>query len=471
MATLPAPEERILSVAEITRQIKDLLGTTFPAIWVKGEISGYKGPHANGHLYFNLKDPSGAILNCVMFQSSNARLTFTPKDGLEVEAFGRIDVYGPRGSYQLNIGQMRPAGIGALLARFEELKRRLTAEGLFENARKKPLPGFPRTVGVVTSPVGAAVKDIVRVLRARWPGIQIVFAPVKVQGDGAAPEIAAAIDRFDRWGGADVLIVGRGGGSIEDLWAFNEEVVVRAIAAARTPIVSAVGHEVDFTLADAAADVRAATPSNAAELVVRDVRETRRHVQHCADRTSSHVRAKLGRLRHELGAILKQHGFRRLRDLFAELRQRTDGLRDRLDAGVQDAFASARTRLTRCREAWGLRGLVPQKLGEARAGVGRSRKALDDAIVSRVLDRRRHSLALADRLRALSPRLVLERGYALVRGEDGRFVRSADALAVGAEVTLEFATGQADATVKHIRGGENGRKGNGQVTTRERGGD
>ncbi len=467
---LPAPDERILSVGEITRQIKDLLGNTYPAIWVKGEISGFKGPHASGHLYFNLKD-TNALLGCVMFQSSSARLTFAPRDGFEVEAFGKIDVYGPRGQYQLNISQMRPAGIGALLARFEELKRRLTAEGLFEIARKKPLPRFPHTVGVVTSPVGAAVKDIVRVLRARWPGIRIVFAPVKVQGEGAATEIAAAIERFDRWGGADVLIVGRGGGSIEDLWAFNEEVVVRAIAAARTPIVSAVGHEVDFTLADAAADVRAATPSNAAEIVVRDVRDTRRHVQHCADRTASHIRARLARLRHELAAILKQHGFKRLRDVFAEWRQRTDDLRERLDGGVHGTLEGARSRLTRCREAWGLRGLVPQRLAEARTGVGRSRKALDDAIVSRVLDRRRHALALGDRLRALSPRLVLERGYALVRGADGGFVRSAEALATGAEVTLEFARGQADATVTRIRDGESGRKWNEKVTHRERGGD
>jgi exodeoxyribonuclease VII large subunit len=301
--------------------------------------------------------------------------------------------------------------------------------------------------------------------------VRIVLAPVKVQGEGAAQEIAAAIGRFERWAGADVLIVGRGGGSIEDLWAFNDEAVVRAIAAARTPVVSAVGHEVDITLADFAADMRAATPSNAAELVVRDGREIRRHVEHYGQQMSSHVRTRLGRLRQQLAAILKQHGFRRVRDVFATWRQRTDDLRDQLDGGIQGVIEAARARITRAREAWGLRGLVPQKLAEARAGVARSRTALDDAIVSRVLDRRRHTLALADRLRALSPRLVLERGYALVRGGDGRFVRSASALAVGADVTVEFASGQADATVTRIREGEGGMRHDAGVTNNGRGGD
>jgi exodeoxyribonuclease VII large subunit len=236
LATAPAPEDRVLSVGELTRAIKDLLSGSFPGVWVKGEISSYKGPHSSGHLYFNLKD-AGATLGCAMFQRSAMKLTFTPKEGMEVEAYGEISVYEPRGNYQLIIKQMRPAGIGALLAQLEELKRRLTAEGLFDNARKQPLPRYPATIGIVTSPVGAAVKDVITVLRARWPGVRIVLAPVKVQGEGAAAEIAAAIERFDRWGQADVLIVGRGGGSIEDLWAFNEEPVVRAIAAARTPVI------------------------------------------------------------------------------------------------------------------------------------------------------------------------------------------------------------------------------------------
>ncbi|MEQ1832893.1 MAG: exodeoxyribonuclease VII large subunit [Candidatus Eisenbacteria bacterium] len=456
MATAPAPEDRVLSVGELTRSIKDLLSGSFPGVWVKGEISSYKGPHSSGHLYFNLKDPN-ATLGCAMFRNAAMKLSFTPKEGLEVEAFGLIDVYEPRGQYQLIIKQMRPAGIGALLAQLEELKRRLAAEGLFDAARKQPLPKYPGTIGVVTSPVGAAVKDIVTVLRARWPGVRIVLAPVKVQGEGSALEIAAAIQRFDRWGEADLLIVGRGGGSIEDLWAFNEEPVVRAIAGARTPIISAVGHEVDTTLADFAADVRAATPSNAAELAVRDGRETRHRIDALTQRIGARVRNKLERLRRELTGMLKQHGFRRVHDLFAHWQQRTDDLRDRLDAGVRGLFAAARERLQRARTAYGFREALPRRLAEARLTLQRSRGSLDDAIVARVLDRRRHALALADQLRALSPKSVLERGYALVRGPDGKFVRSAEALATGSSVTLEFARGEADATVTTIRkGGDDG---------------
>ena len=456
VATLPAPDDRILSVTEITRAIKDVLAGTFPGLWVKGEVSGFKGAHSSGHVYFTLKD-AGAQLGCAMFRTNAMKLPFPLKDGLEVEAFGEISVYEPRGQYQLVIKQMRLAGIGALLARLEELKRRLAAEGVFDASRKQPLPRYPRTVGVVTSPVGAAVRDVVKILRARWPGIRIVLAPVKVQGEGAAGEIVAAIERFDRWGGADVLIVGRGGGSIEDLWAFNEEPVVRAIAAARTPVISAVGHEIDTTLADFAADVRAATPSNAAELAVRDAQETRHRIAALVGRVDALVRTRLERLRRSLTAILKQHGFRRVHDLFQHWQQRTDDLRSRLDLGVRKRLDVARERLERARAAYGLRESLPRRVGEARTALARSRAVLDDAIVGRVHDVRRHSLALADRLRALSPRLVLERGYALVRGPGGTFVRAAAALAPGDRVTLEFASGEADASVTDIRkGGDRG---------------
>ena len=451
VATLPAPEDRILSVGEITRAIKELLYGAFPGQWVKGEISGFKA-HTSGHLYFKLKDAT-AQLDCAMFKSNAMRLSFPPRDGLEVEAFGEISVYEPRGNYQLVIKQMRVAGIGALLAQLEELKRRLAAEGLFDAARKQPLPRYPRTVGVVTSPVGAAVRDIVKVLRARWPVIRIVLAPVKVQGEGAAAEIAAAIERFDRWGGADLLIVGRGGGSIEDLWAFNEEVVVRAISAARTPIISAVGHEVDTTLADLAADVRAATPSNAAELAVRDAKAARRDVADLVRRVDVLVRTRLDRLRHVLEALLKRHGFRRIHDLFAYWQQRMDDLRDRLDAGLRRKLGVARDRLTRMIAAYGFREALKRRVAEARTRLEPSPKRLTDLVVGRIHDARRLTISLEQQLLGLSPRRVLERGYALVKGPDGTFVRSAEALAVGDAVTLEFARGEADATVTTIRKG------------------
>jgi exodeoxyribonuclease VII large subunit len=451
MASLPAPEDRILTVGELTRAIKELLFGAFPGQWVKGEISGFR-PHTSGHLYFKLKDAS-AQLDCAMFKMNAMRLSFAPRDGLEVEAYGEVSVYEPRGNYQLVIKQMRVAGIGALLAQLEELKQRLAAEGLFDPARKKPLPRYPRTVGVVTSPVGAAVRDIVKVLRARWPGIRVVLAPVKVQGEGAAAEIAAAIRRFDRWGGADVLIVGRGGGSIEDLWAFNEEPVVRAIAAARTPIISAVGHEVDTTLADLAADVRAATPSHAAEIAVRDGATVRRQVAEAMRRVDARVRGQLERQRHGLEALLKRHGFRRIHDLFEYWQQRMDELRERLETRLRGRLHAAHDRLSQLLAAYGLREVLPRRIAAARASLEPAPKRLTDLVVGRVLDRRRQVISLEQRLLGLSPKEVLKRGYALVKGPDGTFVRSAEALAVGDGVTLEFARGEADATVTTIRKG------------------
>lgn len=215
MATLPTPDERILTVGELARALKETLNASFPAVWVKGELSGVKR-YDSGHVYFSLKDATPAVVQAAMFRNWAAKLAFDPKDGAEVEAYGEIDYYAPSGRCQMLVRAMRPAGLGALLLQLEELRRRLAAEGLFDPARKRPLPPYPARVGIVTSPIGAAVRDIVKVLRARWPGIGIVLAPVKVQGAGAAQEIAAAIGRFNRHGGVDLLIVGRGGGSLED---------------------------------------------------------------------------------------------------------------------------------------------------------------------------------------------------------------------------------------------------------------
>ena len=262
MAHSPAPDETILTVGGLTRRIKESLEGEFPALWVRGEISGFKRAES-GHLYFALKEGREALIDCVMWRAGAARLGFEPRDGSEVEAFGGVTVYEPRGKYQLVARELRPAGLGALLLALEELKRKLQAEGLFDAARKRALPRYPARIGLVTSPVGAAVRDMIKVARSRWPGIGIVLAPVRVQGSGAAEEIAAAIARFNRYARVDLLIVGRGGGSLEDLWAFNEEPVVRAIAASQLPVIAAIGHEVDWTLADLAADVRAATPTMA----------------------------------------------------------------------------------------------------------------------------------------------------------------------------------------------------------------
>ncbi|HXH07731.1 MAG TPA: exodeoxyribonuclease VII large subunit, partial [Vicinamibacterales bacterium] len=262
----PAAERRIYTVAELTREIGELLERRYVDVWVEGEISNCRAWNT-GHLYFTLKDETAQI-RAVMFRSAVRYLRFRPEDGLHVVARGRIAVYDPKGEYQLVCEHLEPQGYGARQVAFEQLKRRLQAEGLFEAARKRPLPALPRRIGIVTSLDGAAIRDILKVLRRRYPNLHVVIRPTRVQGDGAAADIARAIADMGRFGGADVIIVGRGGGSVEDLWAFNEEVVARAIAGAPVPVISAVGHEVDVTIADFVADVRAPTPSAAAEMVV-----------------------------------------------------------------------------------------------------------------------------------------------------------------------------------------------------------
>jgi len=452
VSVAPDRADRILSVLEITRAIRDALADQFCAVWVKGEISGFKRADS-GHLYFKLKEGKAALLDCAMWSRWAGALSFEPREGVEVEAFGDITVYEPRGNYQLTVKQMRPAGLGALLLQLEQLKQRLGAEGLFDAGRKRPLPRFPRRLGVVTSPVGAALRDILKVLRARWPGIQVVFAPVRVQGAGAAEEIAAAIRRFTRYGAVDVLIVGRGGGSIEDLWAFNEEIVVRAIAASGIPTISAVGHEIDWTLSDFAADVRAATPSNAAELAVPDRAQIADGVRQLHTRAERAMRRRLDAQRQRLMHLTEKYGFERLHQLFEGWHETVDSASARL------RFALA-MRLNRIRQALaGLAGSYmlrewPRTLADRSARVRELDVSLRSELVRGVQDRRRQVAACLDQLRALSPRLVLERGYCLARDAGGSVLRSASTLAPGDRVRLEFARGEADARVETVRTGE-----------------
>jgi exodeoxyribonuclease VII large subunit len=447
------PTDTILSVSALTRLVKDSLEGSFPALWVRGEVSGCRRPES-GHLYFSLKEGTAALIECVVWRTSAIRLGFEPRDGTEVEAFGGVTVYEPRGRYQLVVKELRPSGLGALLLALEELKRRLGAEGLFDPARKRPLPRYPRRIGIVTSPVGAAVRDLVKVLRERWPSIEVVLAPARVQGPGAAAEIVAAIRRFDRYDRIDLLIVARGGGSLEDLWAFNEEVVVRAIAGARRPVISAVGHEVDWTLADLAADCRAATPSNAAEIAVRERAEVARGVERLGDRLTAAVRRRLDDHRRTLQAIVEKYGFRRQRDALGFLQQRVDDLAGRLGAAAGARLATARARLQQAQQRYGLREW-PRSLAERATRLEDLERRLAGGWARGAHARRTRFAACDGRLRALSPRRVLERGYCLARHPDGRLVRAAAELTVGQRLGLEFARGEAGARIEDVRPGRN----------------
>jgi len=440
----------VLSVSELTRDIRRTLGEAFDDVWVRGEITGFKRHQPSGHLYFSLKD-EGAVLACAMWKPVAAALRFAPADGMEVEARGAVDVYPRRGGYQLIVRELLPGGRGALLLALEELRRKLGAEGLFDPARKRPLPRYPRRIGLVTSPSGAAVRDLLHGLARRWPLAEVVLLPVPVQGRGAAAAVAAGIRRMNEWGWAELLIVGRGGGSLEDLWAFNEEPLVRAVAGSRIPVVSAVGHEVDRTLCDDAADLRAPTPSAAAELATPDRRETGRHLAQLRARATAAVGQTLAAGAGRLAEARASYGFRRPQDLLGTWGQDLDRLHARLGRALAAHLTAARERLRRIRAAYGLRR--PQDLLAAPAGRLVLARGRLGAGVERVLGRRADAWRGAARqLAALSPRGVLARGYALARLPDGRLARTWRETPPGTLLTLEFAEGGARARVESAAG-------------------
>jgi exodeoxyribonuclease VII large subunit len=312
------------SVSELTRELRFLLESTFPEIWVKGELSNFSR-HTSGHMYFSLKDDKAQI-SCVMWQSHNQNLFFTPRDGMKVLVQGRVTVFEKRGVYQLNVLQLQPAGVGELQLAFEHLKTRLLEEGLFAPEFKKPIPRFPQRVGIVTSPTGAAVRDLISVLQRRFPPLEIIVNPVRVQGEGAALEIAMAIDEFNEFGEVDVMIVGRGGGSLEDLWAFNEEIVARAVFRSEIPVVSAVGHEIDFTICDFVADLRAPTPSAAAELVAPSREELSAQLRGYHEVMATALSNTISYLKERLHRIRNSYGFRQPLDLVRQHSQRLDDI-------------------------------------------------------------------------------------------------------------------------------------------------
>lgn len=363
-------DNRILTVTELTRQIKGVLELGFTNVWVQGEISNFK-LHTSGHLYFSVKDEQ-AQCSAVMWRSRAGQLRFRPQDGMKVMIRGNITLYEPRGSYQIDCQQIQPIGKGELQIAFEQLKQRLQEEGLFSTERKRPLPQYPQRIGIVTSPTGAAIQDMISIFQRRSPGVELIIVPVKVQGIGAAEEISDGIDLLNEDGHVDVIIVGRGGGSLEDLWAFNEEIVARAIVRSRIPVVSAVGHEIDYSISDFTADLRAPTPSAAAELTVKDKNDVVELISNYCYTMSNSMANSVQSYKDTISHLTQSYSFNRPNDLIRQRNQRVDELRRRLDQGLVHHLKMVR----------------------------------------------QHSASLSSRINALNPRAVLKRGYAIVKQND-----------------------------------------------------
>ena len=317
-------EKHIYTVSEITKYMRVILEDSFPALWIEGEISNFV-LHSSGHMYFSIRDAQ-ATLKCAMFKRSNEKLKFRPKDGMKVICFGSISVYEARGDYQLIVEQIEPKGIGALQLEFQQLKEKLMKEGLFDERHKVPIPYLPTRIGIITSPTGAAIRDILNIARRRFSNVEIIINPVKVQGESAKNEIAAAIRQFNELKNIDVIIVTRGGGSLEDLWPFNEEVVARAIYDCEIPIISAVGHEIDYTISDFTADFRAPTPSAAAELVIPRKEDLVKLIDTSVTRLKNKILGKIDVLRERLATLKDSYILRQPLNLIMQYQQRIDGL-------------------------------------------------------------------------------------------------------------------------------------------------
>jgi len=440
-----APERKIWSVSELTGRIRDLLAAQFADIWVEGEISNCHAAQS-GHLYFTLKDAKAQV-RCVCFRNQVRLLKFRPEDGLHVTVRGSVGVYEPRGEYQVYVEYIEPIGMGALQLAFEQLKKRLEAEGLFDAARKKPLPVLPRRIGLVTSPRGAAVRDVLRILLRRFPNVHLILYPVRVQGEGAAGDIVEALGYFHRQKMVDVIILARGGGSLEDLWAFNEEAVARAIAAGTIPIISGVGHETDFTIADFVADVRASTPSAAAEVVVRTRQEFDQHVAQLQQKMLQQMRYLLLECRHRLQELAAHPGFRRLEDMLRVYRQQADEFIGRLALALQGRLERARRRFTVAETriaAFDLRARITALRVRLEQRSGDLCVRVERFLVLKRQRMERLRLQLDER----SPLRVLERGYAIVYDAAGNVVRAAEQVAIGDEVAVQLARGRLAAEVK-----------------------
>jgi exodeoxyribonuclease VII large subunit len=406
MTTLRKVDKHIYTVTELTRSIRAALEGEFPAVYVEGEVSNFV-KHSSGHMYFSLKD-ANSVISCVLFKGVNQYLKFKMESGIKVVAFGRVSLYDKRGQYQLYVERVEPKGLGALQLAFEQLKERLRGEGLFDVAHKKEIPYLPHRIGVVTSPTGAAIKDILKVTRRRFQNIDLILNPVRVQGKGAELEIARAIEDLNKFGDVDVIIVGRGGGSLEDLWAFNEEIVARAIYNSEIPIISAVGHEIDVTIADFAADMRAATPSAAAETVIPEKEELAGRIDAARDRMKNALYGIVEQWETKLSHLCESYVFKQPFTMVEQYAQRVDDL----------AKGSA------------LR-------------------------IGHIIENRAASFgALTGRLESLSPFGVLKRGYSITtKGKKGAAIKDAGELKPGDTVKTKLNRGAFTSKVESVEGG------------------
>jgi exodeoxyribonuclease VII large subunit len=484
------PERKIWKVGELTARIRSLLEGSLNDISVEGEISNYHAAQS-GHAYFTLKDAKSQI-KCVCFREQLKTIKFKPEDGLQVTVRGSVSVYEQRGEYQIYVTLIEPVGLGALQLAFEQLKKKLAAEGLFDPARKKPLPLLPRAIGVITSPTGAAIRDILRVLNRRFVNARVQLYPVKVQGAGAAAEMVEALGYFNRTRPVEVIILARGGGSLEDLWPFNEETLARAIFASEIPVITGVGHEIDFTIADFVADLRAPTPSAAAEIVVKSRQEFERQINEHKRQLLHHIRYRISEWKHRVRDLETHRGFRQLEAMIRSRRQLVDELSNSLAAGLRLRLTTARQRVTEASAhvaSFDLRGraaVLRRRIEQQRAAlraaferlVARKRRgfastqvrfaALDlrarvaklraqlerssadlQVRIDRLLVARRRKLESATmRLEERSPLNILKRGFAIAYDASGKVLRSVDQVSIGDKIAVRLERGELGATVR-----------------------
>lgn len=442
------PTRRVWTVRELVAAVRTHIEREYADIWVEGEISNFKA-HASGHLYFTLKD-EGSQIRMVMFRSSARLLRFRPEDGMQVVVRGRVTIYEDRGELQVSAEYLEPKGAGALQIAFEQLKAKLEAEGLFEAARKKPIPTLPGRIGIVTSPQGAALRDILQILQRRHHTASVLIFPTQVQGEAAALEVSAGIRYFNQARTVEVIIVARGGGSAEDLAAFNHEGLARAIAGSQIPVISAVGHETDFTIVDFVADLRAPTPSAAAELVIRSRQEVEEQAEGLGRRLTRAIRYRLLMGRQALSGLAQHGAFRRMTEVLHQREQKLDDLCFRLERSEWQMLERHRRRWEATAAA--IRHYdARQRLAGIRQQLDARAAALAAAVKTRLLEGKSRLDQLAGQIEALSPVAILERGYALVFDASGKLLKDARRVKAGDKISARLAHGEITATVKKRR--------------------